>query len=199
MAGGEEEQFHQLLSRRLLRSDREINSTATRGKTIHTPTAIITLPDADLSAISIVSRVFTGFKRIAQSSSGLPVEGLILWYFQIEFDPEAEIAAAKKQIEELQNISEVLRSRQAKLKKDISLIDEILKEGKLSEAHLRLLVDKILVHEHDGKIDLDIRIKAPFRGHTDYYEDGEIVERFGELDFDWDRLAHILYGDYVEK
>ena len=112
---------------------------------------------------------------------------------------EAEIAAAKKQIEELQNISDVLRSRQAKLKKDISLIDEILKEGKMTEAHLRLLVDKILVHEHDGKIDLDIRIKAPFRGHTDYYEDGEIVERWGNLDFDWDRLAHIIYGDYVEK
>lgn len=112
---------------------------------------------------------------------------------------EAEIAEAKKQIEELQNIAEVLRSRQAKLKKDISLIDEILKEGKMTEAHLRLLVDKIFVHEHDGKIDLDIRIKAPFRGHTDYYENGELVEQFGDLDFDWDRLAHIIYGDYVDK
>ena len=112
---------------------------------------------------------------------------------------EAEIAEAKKQIEELQNIAEMLRSRQAKLKKDISLIDEILEDGKMTEAHLRLLVDKILVHEHDGKIDLDIRIKAPFRGHTDYYEDGELVEQFGDLSFDWDRLAHIIYGDYVEK
>lgn len=112
---------------------------------------------------------------------------------------EAEIAEAKKQIEELQNVAEVLRSRQAKLKKDISLIDEILEDGKMTEAHLRLLVDKILVHEHDGKIDLDIRIKAPFRGHTDYYEDGELVEQFGDLSFDWDRLAHIIYGDYVEK
>lgn len=112
---------------------------------------------------------------------------------------EAEIAEAKKQIKELQNVAEVLRSRQAKLKKDICLIDEILEDGKMTEAHLRLLVDKILVHEHDGKIDLDIRIKAPFRGHTDYYEDGELVEQFGDLSFDWDRLAHIIYGDYVEK
>ena len=112
---------------------------------------------------------------------------------------EAEIAEAKKQIEELQNIAEVLRIRQAKLKKDISLIDEILKEGKMTEAHLRLLVDKIFVHEHDGKIDLDIRIKAPFRGHTDYYENGELVEQFGDLSFDWNRLAHIIYGNYVEK
>ena len=43
---------------------------------------------------------------------------------------EEQIAEAKKQIEDLQNISEMLRSRQAKLKRDISLIDDILREGK---------------------------------------------------------------------
>ena len=50
---------------------------------------------------------------------------------------EEQITEAKKQIEDLQNISETLRSRQAKLKRDISLIDDILREGKMSEAHLR--------------------------------------------------------------
>ena len=44
---------------------------------------------------------------------------------------EAEIAAAQKQIEELQNIEETLRNRQAKLKRDISMMDDILKEGQL--------------------------------------------------------------------
>ena len=76
---------------------------------------------------------------------------------------EAEIAAAQKQIEELQNIEATLRSRQAKLERDISMMDDILKEGHLSEAHLRLLVDKIYVHEEDGKLSLDICLKAPFR------------------------------------
>lgn len=55
---------------------------------------------------------------------------------------ETEIAAARKQIEELQNIEETLRSRQAKLKRDISMMDDILKEEHLTEAHLRLLVEK---------------------------------------------------------
>ena len=76
---------------------------------------------------------------------------------------EEKIAEAKKQIEELQNISEMLRSRQAKLKRDISLIDDILRDDKMSEAHLKMLVEKILVHEEDGKLDLEIRLKAPFR------------------------------------
>lgn len=110
---------------------------------------------------------------------------------------EEEIAAAKKQIEELQNISTVLRERQSKLKRDISMIDDILSEGKMSEAHLRMLVEKIYIHESDGKISLDIRIKAPFRSHIDVYENGELTEQYADLDFDWDRLAPLIYGDYI--
>ncbi len=83
---------------------------------------------------------------------------------------EEQIAEAKKQIEELQNISEMLRSRQAKLKRDINLIDDILREGKMSEAHLRMLVEKMLVHEEDGRLDLEIRLKAPFRDHLDVFK-----------------------------
>ena len=109
---------------------------------------------------------------------------------------EEQIAEAKKQIEELQNISEMLRSRQAKLKRDISLIDDILREGKMSEAHLRMLVEKILVHEEDGKLDLEIRLKAPFRDHLDIFENGEQTDCIPSMDFDYDRLGAAIYGDY---
>ena len=109
---------------------------------------------------------------------------------------EEQITEAKKQIEELQNISEMLRSRQAKLKRDISLIDDILREGKMSEAHLRMLVEKILVHEEDGKLDLEIRLKAPFRDHLDVFENGEQTDCFASTDFDYDRLGAAIYGDY---
>lgn len=110
---------------------------------------------------------------------------------------EEEIAAAKKQIEELQNISAVLRERQTKLKRDISMIDDILAEGTMTEAHLRMLVEKIYVQETDGKLSLDIQIKAPFRTHLDVYENGMLTEQYGALDFDWDRLAQLLYGDGI--
>ncbi len=110
---------------------------------------------------------------------------------------EEEIAAAKKQIEELQNISAVLRERQTKLKRDISMIDNILAEGAMTEAHLRMLVEKIYVQETDGKLSLDIQLKAPFRTHLDVYENGTLAERYGALDFDWDRLARLLYGDGI--
>lgn len=109
---------------------------------------------------------------------------------------EEQIAEAKKQIEELQNISEVLRSRQARLKRDISLIDDILQDGKMSEAHLKMLVEKILVHEEDGKLDLEIRLKAPFRDHLDIFENGERTDSILSAEFDYDRLGAIIYGDY---
>ena len=56
------------------------------------------------------------------------------------------------------------------------MMDDILKAGHLSEAHLRLLVDKIHVHEEDGKRSLDICLKAPFRDHLDIYKKGEQTE-----------------------
>ena len=109
---------------------------------------------------------------------------------------EEQIAETKKQIEELQNISEMLRSRQANLKRDISLIDDILREGKMSEAHLRMLVEKILVHEEDGRLDLEIRLKAPFRDHLDVFENGAQTDCIPSMDFDYDRLGAAIYGDY---
>ena len=112
---------------------------------------------------------------------------------------EAEIAAARKQIEELQNIEETLRSRQAKLKRDISMMDDVLKEGHLSEAHLRLLVDKIYVHEEDGKLSLDICLKAPFRDHLDIYENGEQTECYLSQSYDFERLGPIIMKDFWEN
>ena len=88
---------------------------------------------------------------------------------------EEQIAQAKKRITELENIGQVIRSRQAKLRKDIGLIDDILADGNLTEAHLRLLVEKIYVYENEGSLSLDIHIKAPFQNHTDSYENGALT------------------------
>ena len=82
------------------------------------------------------------------------------------------------------------------IKRDISLIDDILQDGKMSEAHLKMLVEKILVHEEDGKLDLEIRLKAPFRDHLDIFENGERTDSILSAEFDYDRLGAIIYGDY---
>lgn len=111
---------------------------------------------------------------------------------------EAEIAAAKQRIQELQNIEATLRSRQSKLKRDIGMMDDILKEGKLSEAHLRMLVDKIYVHEEDGKLSLDIRLKAPFQDHLDIYESGRQTECFVPQEGGFERLESLIMTEALE-
>lgn len=88
---------------------------------------------------------------------------------------EEQIAQARKRITELENIGQVLKTRQAKLKKDISLMDDILSEEKISEAHLQMLIEKIYVYETAEGISLDIRVKAPFQNHTDTYENGVLT------------------------
>ena len=88
---------------------------------------------------------------------------------------EEQIAQAKKKIAELENLGQVIRSRQAKLKKDISLIDQILEDGQLTEAHLRLLIEKIIVFETEDGLHLEIKVKAPFQNHTDTYENGVLT------------------------
>ena len=88
---------------------------------------------------------------------------------------EEQIAQAKKKIAEVENLGQTIRSRQAKLRKDISLIDQILADGQMTEAHLRLLIEKIFVYETEGGLHLDIKVKAPFQNHTDTYENGELT------------------------
>ena len=90
---------------------------------------------------------------------------------------EEQIEQTKKKIAELENLGQTIRSRQSKLKKDISLIDEILADGCITEAHLRLLIEKIYVYETEEGISLDIKIKAPFQNHTDTYENGVLTNR----------------------
>ncbi len=88
---------------------------------------------------------------------------------------EEQIAQAKKKIAELENLGQTIRSRQAKLRKDISLIDQILADGQMTEVHLRLLIEKILVYETEGGLRLEIKVKASFQNHTDTYENGVLT------------------------
>lgn len=111
---------------------------------------------------------------------------------------EAEIASIKKQLTELESLEDTLKTRQAELKRDIRMMDDILAEGNISESNLRLLVEKIYISEHDGKLDVDIHLKAPFRTHVDFYEKGEVVESGASLLYDYDRLGSFFEGDSWE-
>ena len=53
-----------------------------------------------------------------------------------------------------------------------------LQEGAISDANLRLLVDKIIITEKDKKLNIKIKLNAKFQGHKDCYdENGNLIEK----------------------
>ena len=112
---------------------------------------------------------------------------------------QAETDSIQTRIGELENLSDTIRKKQATIKKDISMIEDILAADKISEAQLRLLIDHIEISETEAGLDVKIVIKAPFRTHIEEYdESGEVVDSAAPLDFDFDRLAPLLFDDFSE-
>lgn len=112
---------------------------------------------------------------------------------------QAETDSIHTRIGELENLSDTIRKKRATIKKDISMIDDILAADKISEAQLRLLIDHIKISETEAGLDVKIVIKAPFRTHIEEYdESGEVVDSAASLDFDFDRLAPLLFDDFSE-
>ena len=50
-----------------------------------------------------------------------------------------------------------------------NLIEEIIKDGAISDANLRLLVDEIKIYESDKKLRIEINLKAKFTKHYEIY------------------------------
>ena len=95
---------------------------------------------------------------------------------------ETEITWLTGQIESIRNYDETIRHRKAKMKSVIEMMDEIIAERKISDAHLRMLVEKIIIHERDNRLQVEICLKADFRQHIDSYdENGNLSEKAFEM------------------
>ena len=95
---------------------------------------------------------------------------------------EAEIAWLAAQIGSIRNYEETIRQRKAELKSGIEMMDEIIAERKISDAHLRMLVEKIIIRERDNRLQVEICLKADFRQHIDFYdENGNLSEKAFEM------------------
>ena len=71
---------------------------------------------------------------------------------------EEEIASLEKKISELREYDKVCKQRKEHLKNTTQILDEILSDGKISDLNLRMLVNKILIHQNEDK-SLDIKFE----------------------------------------
>ena len=94
---------------------------------------------------------------------------------------ETDIAALTATIASIQDYDATVKKRKLEMKEGLELIDSILKEGAVSNANLRMLIDEIVVSEKNNKLSITIRLKANFRRHLDLYdEDGNLTDKLFE-------------------
>ena len=91
---------------------------------------------------------------------------------------EDDIERLKKEIAAITDYSATIKKRKAEMKESVDLIEQIIREGAISDANLRLLVDSIVISEKDKKLHIKINLNAKFERHKDCYdEEGNITER----------------------
>ena len=84
---------------------------------------------------------------------------------------ESDIQKLEDEIKPIQDYNTTIKKRKAEMKDSVEIIEEIIKEGAISDANLRLLVNKIIIFEKDKKLSIKIKLNAKFQRHKDCYND----------------------------
>ena len=88
---------------------------------------------------------------------------------------ESDIQKLEDEIKPIQDYNSTIKKRKAEMKDSVEIIEEIIKEGAISDANLRLLVNKIIIFEKDKKLSIKIKLNAKFQRHKDCYNDNGMV------------------------
>ena len=68
--------------------------------------------------------------------------------------------------------SDTIKKRKSEMKQTVDLIEEIVKEGQISNANLRQLIDKIIIYEDGQGLRIQINLNAAFTEHMTIFGDG---------------------------
>lgn len=91
---------------------------------------------------------------------------------------ESDIQKLEDEIKSIQDYNSTIKKRKAEMKDSVEIIEEIIKEGAISDANLRLLVDKIIITEKNKKLKIKIKLNGKFQRHKDCYdENGNLTEK----------------------
>lgn len=94
------------------------------------------------------------------------------------------IQSAEQQINEYRDAQASLEARKESMRPGIDLLDTITSEGSVSDAHLRMFVNKVYLHEQDGKLSVEFVLNADFQTHLDLYDqNGELTDVCNDLGY----------------
>ena len=85
---------------------------------------------------------------------------------------EGEISDLKIRISECRRLDEVSSQKSSQLRSTAELLDEILSQPKISDSDLRMLVEKVLVHQNEDKsLDVQFIFNGAFEQSVTKYDD----------------------------
>ena len=94
------------------------------------------------------------------------------------------IQSAEQQINEYRDAQASIEARKESMRPGIDLLDAITSEGSVSDAHLRMFVNKVYLHEQDGKLSVEFVLNADFQTHLDLYnQNGELTDVCNDLGY----------------
>lgn len=94
------------------------------------------------------------------------------------------IQSAEQQINEYRDAQASIEARKESMRPSIDLLDAITSEGNVSDAHLRMFVNKVYLHEQDGKLSVEFVLNADFQTHLDLYDqNGELTDVCNDLGY----------------
>mgnify|MGYP005927073915 FL=1 len=94
------------------------------------------------------------------------------------------IQSAEQQINEYRDAQASIEARKESMRPGIDLLDAITSESSVSDAHLRMFVNKVYLHEQDGKLRVEFVLNADFQTHLDLYDqNGELTDVCNDLGY----------------
>lgn len=94
------------------------------------------------------------------------------------------IQSAEQQINEYRDAQASIEARKESMRPGIDLLDAITSESSVSDAHLRMFVNRVYLHEQDGKLSVEFVLNADFQTHLDLYDqNGELTDVCNDLGY----------------
>ncbi len=84
-------------------------------------------------------------------------------YTQMLEKCESDIDTLSKRIAELEDMDATIKKRKAEISNSIEIFNKIIDEGTISDSDLRMLINKIIISENNGKLDINIILNGKFK------------------------------------
>ena len=102
-------------------------------------------------------------------------------YTKMLEDCEKDIENLSQKIIAFQDIAKTVKKRKNDLQSSLELMNRIIEEGAISNTHLRMLIDQIIIYDEGGALRIKIILNGDFTNHSDVYDDeGDLVDSICE-------------------